>query len=58
MAERQRIILVVEDEAAQRRLLANFLQSLGFGVTEAASAEEALAVLPQQAPDMVLFPKG
>jgi DNA-binding NtrC family response regulator len=55
MAERQRTILVVDDEAAQRRLLGGFLQSLGFRVTEAASAEDALTAIAQQAPDMVLL---
>ncbi|MCY2991472.1 MAG: sigma-54 dependent transcriptional regulator [Planctomycetota bacterium] len=55
MTERQRSILVVDDEAAQRHLLGSFLQSLGFCVTEAASAEEALAVIRHEAPDMVLL---
>jgi len=55
MAERERTILVVDDEAAQRRLLGGFLQSLGFRVTEAASAEEALGALRQEAADMVLL---
>ncbi len=55
MTERQQTILVVDDEAAQRRLLSSFLQSLGFCVTEAASAEEALAAIRHAAPDMVLL---
>ena len=55
MTERQRSILVVDDEAAQRHLLGSFLQSLGFCVTEAASAEEALAAIRHAAPDMVLL---
>ncbi|MCY2988410.1 MAG: sigma-54 dependent transcriptional regulator [Planctomycetota bacterium] len=55
MTERQQTILVVDDEAAQRRLLSSFLHSLGFCVTEAASAEEALAAIRHAAPDMVLL---
>jgi DNA-binding NtrC family response regulator len=55
MTERQHTILVVDDEAAQRRLLGSFLQSLGFRVTEAASTEEALAAIRHEAPDMVLL---
>jgi len=55
VAEQQRNILVVDDEAAQRRLLGSFAQSLGFRITEAASAEEALVTLRGEAIDMVLL---
>ncbi|MCU0872195.1 MAG: sigma-54 dependent transcriptional regulator [Pirellulaceae bacterium] len=55
MAERQRTILVVDDEAPQRRLLGGFLQSLGFRIREAASAEDALTALRQEVPDMMLL---
>lgn len=55
MAERQRTILVVDDEAAQRQMLGGFLHTRGFSVREAASAEEALAALQGQLPDMVLL---
>ena len=55
MAERQRTILVVDDEAPQRRLLGGFLQSLGFRIREAASAEDALTALRQEIPDMLLL---
>ena len=48
-------ILVVDDEPAQRRLLGDFLGSLGFHVREAASAEEALAAIERQQPAMVLL---
>ncbi len=48
-------ILVVDDEAAQRQLLRGFLESIGFHVREAASAEEALAAIGRQRPDMVLL---
>jgi two-component system NtrC family response regulator len=55
MAERQRTILVVDDEAPQRQLLGGFLQSLGFRIREAASAEDALTALRQEVPDMLLL---
>jgi signal transduction histidine kinase/CheY-like chemotaxis protein/purine-cytosine permease-like protein len=42
---RRRRILVVDNEEADRRLLADLLQPLGFQVGTAASGEEALAVL-------------
>lgn len=46
---------MVDDEAAQRELLGRFVQSKGYGVQQAASAEEALLVLSEQPPDMVLL---
>ncbi|MFO0930302.1 MAG: sigma-54 dependent transcriptional regulator [Gemmataceae bacterium] len=55
MSEPTRTVLIVEDEAAQRRLLAGFVASLGFRVVEAGSAEDALALLQQPLPDMVLL---
>lgn len=55
MPDEPRTILVVDDEAAQRRLLGGFLETLGFRVQEAASAEEALEAIRQQLPDMVLL---
>jgi len=55
MAERPRTILVVDDEAAQRRLLGGFVESLGFHSEEASSAEEALETIRGHAPDMVLL---
>lgn len=55
MAEVPRTILVVDDEAEQRRLLGGFVQSLGFRADEASSAEEALEKIGRHAPDMVLL---
>jgi len=55
MAERQRTILVVDDELAQRRLLGGFVESLGFAAEEAPSAEDALEAVRQRPPDMVLL---
>ena len=55
MTERTRTILVVDDEASQRRLLGGFVESLGFSTEEAASAEDALEAIRRGAPDMVLL---
>jgi DNA-binding NtrC family response regulator len=55
MAESNRAILVVDDEAAQRRLLGGYVESLGFRMEEASSAEDALSVLRNHAVDMVLL---
>jgi DNA-binding NtrC family response regulator len=55
MAERLRTILVVDDEAEQRRLLGGFVGSLGFRAQEASSPEEALEAIRARTPDMVLL---
>jgi DNA-binding NtrC family response regulator len=55
MTERQPAILVVDDEAAQRRLLGGFIESLGLRVRESASAEDALDIIRRNPPDMVLL---
>jgi two-component system response regulator HydG len=46
---------VVDDEAAQRKLLGGFLESRGFRCAEAASAEEAIEIVRGNPPDMVLL---
>jgi len=48
-------ILLVEDEPAQRRLLADFLQSLGYQVEEAASAGQAVERLGSGGMDLILL---
>jgi signal transduction histidine kinase/DNA-binding response OmpR family regulator len=48
-------ILVVEDDTDVRRGAVEVLQSLGYRVTEAADADEALALLAQSAPVDLLF---
>jgi len=48
-------ILLVEDEPAQRRLLAEFLQSLGYQVVEAASASQAVERLGSGGLDLILL---
>ncbi len=48
-------ILLVEDEPAQRRLLTDFLRSLGYQVAEAASASQAKDLLRAQTVDLILL---
>ena len=55
MDDKPRTILVVDDEAAQRELLGGFLESRGFTVAVAASAEDALEIIRRDPPDMVLL---
>ena len=55
MAKNQPTILVVDDEAAQRRLLGDFISSLGYAAIELPSAEAALEVIRRQRPELVLL---
>ena len=55
MTDAQRRIMIVDDDAAQRRLLAEFIGSLGYETVEAGSAEAALEVIRRTLPDMVLL---
>ncbi len=55
MSATPRRILVVDDEASQRRLLGGFLESLGIHVDEAGSAEDALESIRDSVPDMLLL---
>ncbi|MEN6407951.1 MAG: sigma-54 dependent transcriptional regulator [Thermoguttaceae bacterium] len=55
MTDSPRTILIVDDDAAQRRLLGDFVGSLGFRTTEADSGEAALESIGRQRPDMVLL---
>jgi two-component system NtrC family response regulator len=47
-------VLVVEDETAQRDLIADILQRAGHDVTRAGSVDEALAALEVALPDVIL----
>ncbi len=47
-------VLLVEDEAALRHLLKRALLLFGFDVCEAAGGHEALALMEQVAPDVVV----
>ena len=48
-------ILVVDDEAINRRVLTNFLSAEGYGVQSAAGGAEALEVLEHEKIDLVLL---
>jgi len=48
-------LLLVDDEAALREPLAEYLSRQGFSVTEAASAAQARSVLRDETPDLVLL---
>ena len=47
-------LLVIDDEANQRRVLADYLRDCGHDVLEAEAAEDALGVLDDERPDIVL----
>jgi two-component system NtrC family response regulator len=50
----ERLILVVDDEERQRKVLAGFLRKRGFGVEEAGNAEGALRAVSFRTVDLVL----
>ncbi|WP_461208428.1 sigma-54-dependent transcriptional regulator [Desulfocurvus sp. DL9XJH121] len=54
-AEHRKRALVVDDEPALRLMVGAVLRDEGWEVLEAGSAEEALDMLPQAAPDVVLL---
>jgi two-component system, OmpR family, KDP operon response regulator KdpE len=51
-------VLIVDDEAAIRRLLRNTLERAGYGVAEAVNARDALAGVAAEQPDAVLLDLG
>jgi len=51
----QHTILVVEDEILVRLMIAEALRGAGFGVVEAGTADEALAILEKDAPVDLVF---
>ncbi|CUI03765.1 EAL domain-containing protein [Massilia antarctica] len=55
MTLRAPTILIVDDEAQNRRLLAVLLQPEGYRTRAAASGEEALAAIGAAAPDLILL---
>lgn len=55
MAKDQPTILVVEDEAAQREMLSYNLQSEGFDVIGAADGDEALLLVAENNPDIIVL---
>src|SRR5215510_7203435 len=54
-AQGQPLVLVVEDEAALVTLLRYNLQREGFRVIDAANGEEALLIVKEQRPDLILL---
>ena len=54
-ASRAARVMVVEDDTPLRATLATSLQAHGFAVTQAASAEEAIVLTEQRAPDLLLL---
>ena len=54
-AGRRLTLLVVDDEAVHRGLIADLLIPLGFIVHEAQSSQECLAIMQDSQPDMVLL---
>ncbi|MBT8409908.1 MAG: phosphate regulon transcriptional regulator PhoB [Alphaproteobacteria bacterium] len=55
MAQPRPRILVVEDEPAQREVLAYNLEAEGFQVSRASSGDEALLLFDEEAPDLVVL---
>ncbi|GBE22472.1 transcriptional regulatory protein YycF [bacterium BMS3Bbin01] len=51
----KRLILVVDDEAGLRRMVASYLASDGFDVVEAANSDVALRLFREKQPDLVLL---
>ncbi len=52
-AQEQPTVLLVEDEPAQREVLAYNLEAEGFAVTQAGDGEEALMLVDDAAPDII-----
>ena len=56
MKDRQQpVVLIVDDEPAQRQLFAGYCESLGLSTRQSASAEEMFEFLAGQQPDMILL---
>jgi PAS domain S-box-containing protein len=55
IADRRRRILIVDDERKNRQLMEVMLRPEGFLLMTAASGEEALAMVEQQPPDLILL---
>lgn len=55
MSVQQPCVLLVEDEGAQREVLAYNLQAEGFRVVAAETGDEALLLLAEEAPDLMVL---
>jgi CheY-like chemotaxis protein len=49
------VVLIVDDDARNRKLARDVLALAGFGTLEAATGEEAIAIACEQLPDVVLL---
>lgn len=54
-AASQPVVLIVEDEPSQRDVLAYNLEAEGFGVAKAENGEEALILVQESAPDLIVL---
>ncbi|SEN10599.1 two-component system, OmpR family, phosphate regulon response regulator PhoB [Gemmobacter aquatilis] len=54
-SQEQPTVLLVEDEPAQREVLAYNLEAEGFAVTTAGDGEEALMLIDEAAPDIIIL---
>ncbi len=55
MATTQPHVLIVEDEPAQREVLAYNLEAEGFRISQAADGEEGLLIVAEDAPDVIVL---
>ncbi|TMV08558.1 phosphate regulon transcriptional regulatory protein PhoB [Ruegeria sediminis] len=55
MSSDQPTVLVVEDEPAQREVLAYNLEAEGFRVSRAANGDEALLLVDEESPDIIVL---
>ncbi|SMX28430.1 Phosphate regulon transcriptional regulatory protein PhoB [Pelagimonas phthalicica] len=55
MSSDQPTVLVVEDEAAQREILSYNLEAEGFRVVRAENGEEALVMVSEESPDIIVL---
>ena len=54
-AHQQPCVLVVEDESAQREVLKYNLEAEGFGVVMAENGDEALLLVREENPDLIVL---
>jgi two-component system, cell cycle response regulator DivK len=55
---RKKVILTVDDEAAQRQIFASYLTFAGYEVIEAANGVEGLRMAREHGPDLILLDIG
>ncbi|MDP2087077.1 MAG: phosphate regulon transcriptional regulator PhoB [Gemmobacter sp.] len=55
LAQRPPVVLLVEDESAQREVLTYNLEAEGFAVATATSGDEALLMVREESPDLILL---